>query len=284
MADTEIDACKSASRCLGLPLFSSCTLAAVTSPEVTRSMIQETQSSSFMVPVAGMVSESQLAQRVASNGKLLAALKKPIAPMSRNWVLDAETADCQFRDDEMTFSPATVIVDEISDLDNLPSSVESIVYDISSFSQESLKRLTERSLELNVPVSLRFVVPEIGPVAALVPIAEFTSKGLSALQPVDGVELDIRENTMYVRAAVGGYLGRPGPALEDGWLRTLFSATERTDEPKSSTGRNRKIMQPDWRVRKVPMAVYHKKRGFKGQIYYTTKHKGWSFYRSRYYN
>ena len=81
------------------------------------------------------------------------------------------------------------------------------------------------------------------------------------------------------------FIGRPKSMTESSEVKIHTDLVE-TGDMMTVTRRERmkkkRIMQADWRIRQVPLAVYHKKRGFKGQIYYTTKHKGWTFYKSRY--
>ena len=262
------EACKTASRCLGVPLFNSERSEQVNSTGA-RTVIQETQPASSLVPSAVTVPESQFGIMVENNKRILSQLAGPIAPLSRNWFFDAETVDCQFPDDR-DFDPRTVIVESTADLDSVPKGVTDIVVD----SPQSLTEIKKKFAETEAEVKLRFLVPELGPVADLASLEQVSSEGIQAVRALPGFLLETRENRLWAKRADS-----------EVWFRTSFSfAGETVESPKKSIGRKRKIMQPDWRVRKVPLAVYHKKRGFKGQIYYTTKHKGWTFYRSRYYN
>ena len=230
-----------------------------------------------------------------------------VLPYSSNWLLDAESShEVVFTDSsKSSISPQNICVD-CSTLDYLigqteqgvvdPSRTESIVVDIISRNAEvgrlSVKQL-EQKLEIfeRAKIFTRLFVPELGGVVAdlkPIDIPEYIS--------VPGIELKITSSGgLLAKPATPKdaiYVGRPKASAdvfsEDGYMRlALDLTTEECSEvvvPRRERMKKKRVMQPDWRIRQVPIAVYHKKRGFKGQIYYTTKHKGWTFYRSRYYN
>jgi len=238
----------------------------------------------------GLVAEIEnLESQISRNRKLLSSLTGPLMPMNRHWVLDS------FSHDQIVYestSPSSITVDshmlskllsdcEKGDLDI--SKLENLVFDISadSISSETIVKLKSIGAE---NILGRLLVPELGPIAELVPVETISDLknliGLGDFQiSIDG---DKRMQVTYVTDDVV-YCNRESRTSEGRRFTTSISVME---ESAVSTRKGRwmkkRIMQPDWRVRQVPVSVYHKKRGFKGQIYYTTKHKGWSFYKSRY--
>lgn len=213
----------------------------------------------------------------------------PLLPYSTNWVFDAESAnEIIFANGGTTpINPSTITVD-VSTIDSLialknknildVSKTESIVVDLVSRNTDTEKvdkSLVEKKLGFlglsrYANILGRIFVPQMGG--------------------------SVTEN-MFVFNKSSEYIAVPGLKLTRD-IKGDFSVSDSSrsivvhgdvcDVGESVTPsrkermKKKKIMQADWRIRRVPIAVYHKKRGFKGQIYYTTKHKGWSFYKSRY--
>jgi hypothetical protein len=200
-----------------------------------------------------------------------------VLPFSCNWVFDAQSSRAVFPDTFRPVSPNTLIVD-VSTIDSLisnrdnglvdTSSVHSVIVDMVSRDSDAvglnMKQLREKLdlLASGSELFARLVVPETQ-LAELVPL---------------GSEFDARAVDMPKDFS---FIGRAKSASD---VKLHFDVLETPETAVSRRERMKKkrIMQADWRIRQVPIAVYHKKRGFKGQIYYTTKHKGWTFYKSRY--
>jgi hypothetical protein len=209
-----------------------------------------------------------------------------ILPFSSNWLFDAQSCDRSVFQD--SGSPDTLVVDLstidllISNRDNGlldTSNVRSVVVDVVSRDSDvtaiTMKQLREK-LDILAQGSKHFarlMVPEAS-LAETVPLGnEFECTGKN------GVMLVKKDTENF------SFIGRPKSMTESSEVKIHTDLVE-TGDMITVTRRERitkkRIMQADWRIRQVPIAVYHKKRGFKGQIYYTTKHKGWTFYKSRY--
>lgn len=265
-------------------------------PSKIGSVIVEGKYYDSSIPLAAQIDENVFRIYAKRNREIIANSGKVIS-LSKHWVLDAVSlgSDAIFSDDELNLTPSTIIVD--SDSLSLGTSViraegniERIIITVSdSFCVSSLREELN-SLFPNVSqVDLRFFVPEFGPIARVVSLKSF--EDLSSLAAHASVSVKLENEKLMVSSAYrfSSYIGRPRTSeaclKSDGFFDTSISVKRPVEiERKATVRRKRKIMQPDWRVRQVPIAVYHKKRGFKGQIYYTTKHKGWTLYRSRYYN
>jgi hypothetical protein len=252
----------SASRCLGIPAlkFSLNRCSDRTHSQLRPRIMVESQSKGSSVPRIKATDPSQWMMQIEFNKQLLGN-GSTVLPMSRNWLLDAESLDPVFQDNSSIISPSMVIIDQESAGDFVKGvesrsisvkNLERIIFDAPMPDDTGFRmnRSILRRLErFDLPVHLRYMSPELGRFGDLVPIKE-------ALQ-------DQRDASVQ----------------SSSWPHGTASRTDNTRR----IGK-RRVMAADWRVRKVPLAVYHKKRGFKGQIYYTTKHKGWTLYRSRYYN
>ncbi len=231
-----------------------------------------------------------------------------ILPYSTNWVFDAAfSEDVVFaRSNGSLVTPQTIILD-FSTIDSLltrcerswidTSKTESIVVDICSRNSDvgkmNMKQLKEKvkGLSSSARIFSRVFVPELGGL-----VADLSPLDKNDYIVVPGFELDRSDSDdLLVKPASLPditYVGRPKSSAdvfgEDGRMKIVTYLTESWESevlvPRRERLKKKRVMQPDWRIRQVPIAVYHKKRGFKGQIYYTTKHKGWTFYRSRYYN
>ena len=267
-------------------------------------VIIEARSPGSTIPMAALLSTPTFAHQAAINRDLLALTESSVPLlMSSNWLLDSESLSKRtFLDISSKATPDVIRVDADS-VDTLiasignglvdPSRLETVIFDVVS-SADQIPNVDEIGGKLAATgcanVKLRYIVPEYGPVAQLVPL-ESANGGLTNLKAVDGISLNVRDGKLCVAADIrySLYIGREKTTREAINAEGFFeSAIVESSPPAVSESkplrRKRRIMQPDWRVRKVPIAVYNKKRGFKGQIYYTTKHKGWSFYKSRYYN
>ena len=252
----------SASRCLGIPALKfGMNHWKGNSPRPTHSrMMVEARLNGSSIPHITHVEPMQWETQIERNKKLLGNVPT-VLPLSRNWLLDAESLNVAFHANTPSVTPNMVIIDPESVVDLVRDiaadrisvrNLERIVIDTPSPDEivSALNPILLRQLrKLNLPVLVRYYSSELGPVGDLVPVDETLSDRTHVSVPA----LAAADETAPTRENIR----RPG---------------------------KRRIMAADWRVRKVPLAVYHKKRGFKGQIYYTTKHKGWTFYRSRYYN
>jgi hypothetical protein len=253
------------------------------------------------VPLVAQIDNFE--QHVLRNKKLLP--RSPVMlPMTSHWLMDACTSECVIFE---SGKPNCITVDSLL----LPlllnacesgsidvTCLDSVVFDIPQAGDSRLVVDLKTRLEALKAKAIygRLVVPEFGPIADLIPI-----EGIKDLRSVMGLKdfkISVGHKDCLRVADVSGpespsivYCNRPISSTDatdsEGYFQTCIPAVV-NDDIVSETRRQRwvkkKTMQPDWRVRQVPISVYHKKRGFKGQIYYTTKHKGWSFYRSRYYN
>lgn len=288
----------SAASALGLPLISFAVNGTQSSPSINQRVMVEGRVASSTIPLVASISAESFAIQVSRNRSILDEEgTETFLSLSRNWIIDAESCKSCFLGD-VDLAPTTVCVDADSvkiveglvaggSLDT--SSLKRIIYDVldERIAAESIKEYLKN---LNKPIFLRCIVPEVGPVAHLVPLESFLG-GFGDLRPIAGVEIRIDNGRLLVGSAnrTCEYIGREktsevskGEFFETSFLDPSVEVSHSV--AGRETRRKRRIMQPDWRVRQVPIAVYHKRRGFKGQIYYTTKHKGWSFYRSRYYN
>ena len=230
-----------------------------------------------------------------------------VLPYSSNWILDAECSEEVAFLDSTTkcISPQNICVD-LSTIDSLlgqteqglidPSKTQSIVVDVVSRNAE-VERMNVNKLKkkfeifTNAKIFTRVLVPELGGL-----IAEISPIDRGEYISVPGFDLKMKgSGDLQVRPDSDSkvtYVGRPRASVDvfaDGGYMQLGLDVTGEDSlevpvPRRERFKKKRLMQPDWRIRQVPIAVYHKKRGFKGQIYYTTKHKGWTFYRSRYYN
>ena len=297
--NTGSEEARSAVSALGLPLIRYAVNESQNSPSINRRVMVEGRVASSTVPLVASISAESFATQVSKNRSIVDAKgTETVLSLSRNWVIDAESFTYCFLGD-VACAPTTVCVDtdSLKIVDGLVaggsldiSRVQRIIYDVldERIAADSIK---EDLKKLNKPVFVRCIVPEVGPVANLVPLESFLG-GFGDLKPVAGVEIRIDNGRLLVGSAdrTSEYIGRDrtselskGEFFETSFLDHSVEVSA-DSEAEKVTRRKRRIMQPDWRVRQVPIAVYHKRRGFKGQIYYTTKHKGWSFYRSRYYN
>ena len=272
-------------KCLGIPIipFDDCgSVIDVTD----KGVILEAQSRFSTVPMAAGLNTQAWASYIERNQRLFKDTQSHVLSLGRNWLLDAESFKHSLY---VPSSQGSMVAPEICILDTgstreflhaieigaiSTEKIFQVVIDAPlSFETESIIDDSTEELGRMFPtLMVRFIVPEIGPVGELVSIHSLSSTPAW----VDS------------RNGFSGYIGRELSSKEglsgDGLFATSFALVkipERTRQRRIAKGRT---MAPDWRVRKVPIAVYHKKRGFKGQIYYTTKHKGWTFYKSRYYN
>jgi len=292
-----------ASRSLGLPLIPFPPKHTVSpASETLGTIILESVARSSTVPLAGLIEGATLSSFIDRNRKF-----SEISPSSAvlsfglNWLLDAESFKPVF---PSACVPEVVVLDcetvkpflrDVADNRISAEKLHRIIFD-APLIHESLSLCDEDAMnslkELGRPIFVRHVVPELGPIGPLVPLERFQEKQLQAVVETahPSISLRLEDNRLLVKSSArfSGYVGRDLSSSqafsEDGFFQCSFAPAGRTSEQPREFRRKRRTMAPDWRVRKVPIAVYHKRRGFKGQIYYTTKHKGWSFYRSRYYN
>jgi hypothetical protein len=250
---------------------------------LNRRIILEGQSKFSTVPLACLVEEPAWSCFIDRNRQLFKSHTQLLS-LSKNWLLDAESFRCMYRSSR-PIEPETVVVDsasistflrEVNAGRILRNRISKIVIDAPlSFEADCVieKDNLAPISDICPSVYVRYMVPEVGPVGDLVP--------LHSLHEMNG---QMENVTSPKRFSL--YIGREATSkaslCEAGYFQTSFAPVERPELVKLERRKKRKIMAPDWRVRKVPIAVYHKKRGFKGQIYYTTKHKGWTFYKSRY--
>ena len=267
------------------------------------SVVFEGRSYLTSVPLAAMISSSSWEGQVEVNKRVLGSMSSSnCVSLGRNWLLDAYSFEKGLVFPCTQNPPApTFLVADLASLDRMsrlvemgaisPSSVQAFVLDM-PFDDErvrmgKLENLISGFLKSGQEILLRFSTPETGPVAQLQRLEEFGAP----LKPIEEQQLTVTQSGALQVSRNSAthfslYLNREDK-LSDDVSREFTSSMLITPEPladRKSFSRKRKIMQPDWRVRQVPLAVYHKKRGFKGQIYYTTKHKGWTLYKSRYYN
>ena len=264
------------------------------------SLLLEGMFSGSSIPLAALVDAKILENHAHVNRQVAGETGKVIS-FSKHWILDAVSFEShtEFLDDKKV-SPTTVIVDpellgEFSSAINegmiSPDCIERVIISISeSFNTSSLQEEVRKILPSVHRIDLRFIVAEFGPIAKIIRLDSFN--GFVSIVAHDSAHVKVENENLLVSSPFkfSRYIGRPRTSQTcirpDGFfvspIRQVSVPSEVVDKPLLR--RKRRIMQPEWRIRQVPLAVYHKKRGFKGQIYYTTKHKGWSLYRSRYYN
>ena len=270
--------CVEANKSLGIPLLNLLPCGKGASAQhrlsVQRRLIL--QGGPFAVSRAAYISPESWSAQIVSNGSVLqnAGLflnGQVLLPLSKNWLLDFETFSdtntvcLDIADSVCRYDDHSLIV--TVDKGSLPQYEEfackfpkdhTVVFDMYTESDYSLLPLLKSK-----EVWLRFVRGEIGPLA---PLYKWTQTDPTQMNS----ELFTSPPIQYLNRRTQGETTTP-------ILKPDVFASANAQWTSKRT-----IMQPDWRVRKVPMAVYHKKRGGKGQIYYTTKHKGWTFYKSRY--
>ena len=263
------------------------------------SVIVEGKYHGSSIPLAALIDRNAFEKHKDYNRKIIGPTETVLS-LSKHWILDSVSFESEsvFPDDAKP-SPSTVIVDSESTTDLLQAikdgkvgsaSLDRLIVTVSDAISVNSLRDEIKKLPCAPRVDLRFFVPEFGPVAPLVPLNEF--EGVHSICRNDeACSLKIEDESLLVSSPFrfSYYISRPRTTetcfRSDGFFVThIRNEITPTLEGKKSLRKKRMIMQGDWRVRQVPIAVYHKKRGFKGQIYYTTKHKGWTLYRSRYYN
>jgi hypothetical protein len=286
--DSVADEVMTASRCMGVPVMDRVGELDVAS---TGTLIVEARASDWIVPVTVEISGDRLNEQIMVNSTLFQTAGK-LMPFSFNWVLDACSCDGRvvFPGTRATPSVPTHLVVDPSTMDELVRLVEvektvaltnldTVVIDW-PFSDDLIvekNALVERVGEVFTPKNLvfRYTAPQVGPVTGLVP----ADHSVDTVTPMSGkFKLRVDEKFLQVVSTVPvEYIGR-----SSGDSSTIQIPLDLSPEESRVRGRKRREMRAEWRVKKVPIAVYHKKRGFKGQIYYTTKHKGWTLYKSRY--
>ena len=274
--DTDIG--KLVQNCLGIPFLP---IGNFASGENSKGgIILEGRTLGSSVLRAALIEPAAWEKQIENNRSLLSV--NAFLSLGRNWLLDQES----FVNDSSDF-PETVFVDNES-IGDLADQIQvgkicleklcKIIFDI-PFIDELPNLDSLKDIAPNVNVSLRYSVPELGPFAHLIESTGWDPASVS-LKPLPGFSISVSNNVLQVHhEALFKYIGR------DEGFENPFRTSILTETPavvKEPLRRKRTIMQPDWRVRKVPIATYHKKRGAKGQIYITTKHKGWTFYKSRY--
>jgi hypothetical protein len=304
VAEQVSEAAHIAGKCLGVPVIPFSSENVDTFSDSSGNVILEGVSSFSTVPCAVSIKRSSWYSHVDRNKQYMnLSPDTTVMSVSRNWVFDAESFNFSYPDLSKQITPQVVILDPVS----MPEFHESIKrqqvhtqnieriivdaplsYEASSiFTEETEDRLSN----ICRSIFIRYIVPEVGPLGPPIPLEQLKERGLDSIPDFLDGEFDskIENDKLLVRAVESfEYVGRQAStssSFQDGIYFPFTLVPLKPPVGASSEQRvKRRIMMPDWRVRKVPIAVYNKKRGFKGQIYYTTKHKGWSFYRSRYYN
>jgi hypothetical protein len=239
-------------RSLGIPLFNNviAPLASYPASLPTGSLILANQPLDSSIP--STIVPTDFDSHVIRNKALMQEIQGTVLPWSRNWILDACSFDCVFVS-RPPVAPAVLIVEPATATEALAS------IKAGSVSTENLERIV-----LDVPLAYE---------SACILTTELEKLLTSLDRPVF---------LRYVDPETGPIGELVALADSRDLSNSKFAPLREPPVEARERRAKRRIMAPDWRVRKVPISVYHKKRGFKGQIYYTTKHKGWSFYRSRY--
>lgn len=287
-----IETIESASKCLGVPVVRSDN-EDIAKEQIVGNLVLEARTPESIVPVTVALAKESVDAQIDSNKIVLQNCLSELMPFSFNWVLDACTVTNPIflGTQSHPASPKHIIVDPVT-VDTLIGAREqgTVVTDILRtvildwpFSDDSPVHRNEVVNKLKTlgseNILVRYSLPQLGPVSSLVDIE--SGDDVAAINADIVLHKQGGNHTLCVDHSVhleycGRVTGTESMRLE---IPLDVGVSQKVPGRKSS---RRREMRADWRINKVPIAVYHKKRGFKGQIYYTTKHKGWTLYKSRY--